>query len=368
MRKLRILHMIFSMRTGGAENLLVDIVNQMHRYSKIYLMVINSEKDKSLIDKIDADVDIIYLERPSGSKNPMYLLKFFSFIFKINPHIIHCHNWNLIYLILPFKLFFKKKLILTLHSVKKKFKKAIRYYDTIICISKAVLKDLKNRCKDCRGFLIYNGVDFGRITKKESLEYDVFRICQVSRLDHIKKGQDILIKAFSLFLKKFPEAELHFYGEGASKKYLIKLVHELGVSDKVYFHGKIDRLELYGQLHKFSLLVQPSLYEGFGLTIIEGMAAKVPVLVSDIDGPIELIKHGKYGFYFKKGAYRDCFEKLVLIKHLYDHKREFLEKKVEEAYNYALRNYSIDYTVSHYIQIYKILYSNNKLVVSKEEL
>ena len=352
MRNLRILHIIFSMRTGGAENLLVDIINQMRRHSQVYLMVINSEKDKSLIDKIEVDVDTIYLDRPPGSKNPFYIMKFFYHILRIKPEIIHVHNWNLIYLLLPFKLFRRQPMILTLHDIKIKFKKTIKYFDKIICISKAVYKDLRKRCSLCNGVVIYNGINFDSILGKKQFKNKKFKICQVSRLDHLKKGQHILLKAFSLFLKKYPDSELHLYGDGPSKEYLVQLSQDLGIYDKVFFHGKVDRHKIYKELHKCSLLVQPSLYEGFGLTIIECMAAKVPVLVSDIDGPMEIIDYGQYGLYFKSGSYEDCYKKLILIKQMYDTDLQFLKDCIDRSYNYAIRKFSIRHTISEYLGLY----------------
>jgi len=348
------------MEIGGKENLLVDLINNLSNYFQIYVMVINSKKDKSIIERISPRVKTIFVGRPQGSKNPLYVLKFYYFIFKINPHIIHVHDWKLIYLLYPLKLFFKKLLILTLHSVGIKFKNIIRHFNAISCISKAVFVDFKRRCFLCKGLIIYNGVDFNVITVKKYFKGKNFKICQVGRLDHSIKGQHILLKAFKLFLTSYPDSELHFYGDGPSKEYLMNLAKNLGISNKVYFHGKVNRETIYRELHRFSLLVHPSFYEGFGLAIVEALAAKVPVLVADVNGPIELIQRGNYGFYFRKGSVCDCYRKLIYVKEIYDNDTLYLVNLVNKSYIYALNNFSIESIVSKYIRLYLGFFHNKK--------
>ena len=66
----------------------------------------------------------------------------------------------------------------------------------------------------------------------------------------------------------------------------------------------------------YDLLVQPSRYEGFGLTVVEGMAAGVPVLVSDIEGPMEVIDKGRHGFAFRSEDFHDCGDRMMEIMEL----------------------------------------------------
>ncbi|MBD3238608.1 MAG: glycosyltransferase [Candidatus Moranbacteria bacterium] len=114
-----------------------------------------------------------------------------------------------------------------------------------------------------------------------------------------RKNLDLLIKAFAILAKNYQHAlenrKLVIAGELWEKENPLvlnvkKLVKELGIEDKVIFLGKVedqDRAALYSRAELF---VFPSLYEGFGMTILEAMAAGCPVLASNISPFKELAR------------------------------------------------------------------------------
>ena len=110
----------------------------------------------------------------------------------------------------------------------------------------------------------------------------------------------------------------------------------------------ITCLSIYSHLKEYDLLIQPSISEGFGLTVVEGMVAKLPVLVSSNSGPIEIIKNGQCGFFFKKGDFWDCTEK---IKGIIESPSE-VHKVAISGYRHAIENFNIDNTVKNYQKEY----------------
>lgn len=67
------------------------------------------------------------------------------------------------------------------------------------------------------------------------------------------------------------------------------------LEDHVIFEGLKEQAWIYENLCRYDLFIQPSRYEGFGLTVAEAISAKVPVLVSNIEGPLEIIDGGRLG-------------------------------------------------------------------------
>ncbi len=171
------------------------------------------------------------------------------------------------------------------------------------------------------------------------------------------KGQHILLEALSLLINKYNFENLHidFIGEGSSLDYLSGLVDKLNLKNYVSFLGLCDREYIYSHLKDYILLVQPSLYEGFGLTIVEAMAAGIEVLVSDIDGPLEIIEKIGYGHKFKSGNAGDCALKIYEIYSTRDVNTLQLSAKRQRLACTEL--FDIKNTVENYLAEYKKLIS-----------
>ncbi len=121
------------------------------------------------------------------------------------------------------------------------------------------------------------------------------------------------------------------------------------------FEGLKDRNWVFEHLCDYDLLLQPSDNEGFGLTVAEACAAKLPVLVSDVDGPLEIINGGELGMVFHHGDADDMADKLFqFIRDGYD------TSIVEKAYQNTLEHYSITKMTQRYIEEYEKVISSQK--------
>lgn len=299
---MKIAHLIYAFPTGGAETMLVDIINEQAKYAAISLIVVNNWYDNILISKISKKVSVHLIERIVSSRNPLPILKLNYILMKIQPDVLHFHDYSLVSLILPF---INGKKILTIHDMNINAKYHSKY-NQLCAISEAVQNDIKQNGFDSK--VLYNGIKVNDLLFKKNYSSKVFRIVQVSRLEHGKKGQHILLESLSILINKYNFDNLHidFIGEGTSLNYLSGLVDKLSLNSYVSFLGLCDREYIYTHLKDYDLLVQPSLYEGFGLTIVEALVAGIEVLVSDIDGPLEIIEKIGYGYKFKSGDADDC--------------------------------------------------------------
>jgi glycogen(starch) synthase len=90
-------------------------------------------------------------------------------------------------------------------------------------------------------------------------------------------------------------AKFVIVGNGYMKDSLIAQVHRMGIAHKAYFTGFIDDQTLKLLYGCADVFVVPSLYEPFGITALEAMAAQVPVVASDVGGLSEIIEHDKTG-------------------------------------------------------------------------
>lgn len=341
-----IVHLICSFTTGGSETMLVDIINEQRKAGhSVALIIINNLIDDSLLSFVDNSVRIIRIDRIPGSRTPWCLIRLNYLLYKLNGDILHSHDSVIAGMLFPF---FRKRLCLTVHMENAQ-KKYLSCYKTLIAISDTVKSDLERRTS-FHIDLICNGINTNEILKKRDWQLNnPIRIVMVSRLEHLIKGQDILLKALhQLIHQDNRDIILDFIGEGGSKNYLESLVDSYQLSSNVNFLGVRSRSYIYSHLFQYDLLIQPSINEGFGLTVVEAMIARVPVLVSG-NGPMEIIGQGKYGYSFNSGDVAECKEKMSLM---FDHYSE-LENLVNIAAQHANDKYSIQKTVSSYVHLYR---------------
>jgi glycosyltransferase involved in cell wall biosynthesis len=124
-------------------------------------------------------------------------------------------------------------------------------------------------------------------------------IGMVARLDPIK-DQATLIRAFAEVANAHPEAELWLIGDGVRAFELCDLAIAGGVAERVVFWGaRSDVPELLGQMDVFAFSTTRD--EGFGIALIEAMAAGLPVIASDVPACREVLGDGAAGLLVPPG-------------------------------------------------------------------
>jgi glycosyltransferase involved in cell wall biosynthesis len=352
---MKITHIIYSFNTGGAETMLVDIINEQVLKIDVNLVIINDSYNKELVQQIDNKIKVYFINRKEGSRNPFSVIKLNALLYYLNADILHCHNHNIIPLLLSI---FRRKAVLTLHRMGiptlylNKFIK-------LFAISKAVKSDILER-SNIISEVIYNGIHNDIIQVREKQTFvRIFKIVQIGRLDHAIKGQHLVIEAIhTLKTQGLNNIQFDLIGTGNSELFLNELVIKYELEKQINFLGLRDRNYIYSHLKNYDLLIQPSLFEGFGLTIIEAMAAKIQVLVSDIDGPIEIIQNGKYGNFFQKGNAKQLAESIKNIIQSTNYDEQV--RKLENAYEYAKQNFDVSIMSQKYIKDYKRIIANNE--------
>ncbi|KAA6302324.1 MAG: putative poly(glycerol-phosphate) alpha-glucosyltransferase [Candidatus Ordinivivax streblomastigis] len=288
---MKIIHAIFSFLTGGAETMLVDIMNQQCQETSVSLIIVNNKINTDLLKNIDAKVNVFLLNRKAGSK--LHLFKTFykinKIVRRIQPDVIHCHD-NMLF---PFFIRWKQKTCITVHSINASTR-FLNHYAKVFAVSASVQEDIR-KYTEVHATVIYNGIEVEQYKSRNDYEFDptkeTFHLIQISRLALELKGQDIAIQAIHLLKKQHPNLKinLYFVGEGESSAELQALVTELNLQNHILFLGSVDRNWVKNNLQNYHLLIQPSRFEGFGLTVIEGFACGLPVITSDLDGPKEIV-------------------------------------------------------------------------------
>jgi glycosyltransferase involved in cell wall biosynthesis len=111
-----------------------------------------------------------------------------------------------------------------------------------------------------------------------------------------EKGLDILIDSFSHILQAHPDAVLVVVGDGPDGENLRRKVEDLKLGDHVKWLGQKSPEEVYQFYSIMDVVAVPSLFEGFGLSAAEAMAAGRPVVASSVDGLNEIVEKDVTGY------------------------------------------------------------------------
>lgn len=170
--------------------------------------------------------------------------------------------------------------------------KSVRIADKVITVSKATAQNLSNEVPKAKQKIeiIYEAgtITFGRLIKKEN-KYKKYLLF-VGTLEP-RKNLPRLLKAYSLL----PDCIKEEYslvivgGRGWGNDNIESIIENLDIKKYVKILGYLNDKELIKTYQKASLFIMPSLYEGFGLPLLEAMSAGVPVVTSNISSMPEIV-------------------------------------------------------------------------------
>jgi glycogen(starch) synthase len=233
--------------------------------------------------------------------------------------IIHAHDWVVANAAVGLKHVFRLPLATTIHSTEVGRRNGLHSdYERMIHQTENWLVHESWRVICCSRYMsdqvrwayglspnvvtvIPNGVDTSVYEKQfDRAEFrrrfamtDEKIVLFVGRLVY-EKGVQTLINAMPKILSRV-NAKFIFVGDGGMKEPLMRQVISMGLAHKALFTGFIDEDSLQKLYMIADVCVVPSLYEPFGITALEAMAAKTPLVASNTGGLSEIVEHDRTG-------------------------------------------------------------------------
>jgi glycosyltransferase involved in cell wall biosynthesis len=174
----------------------------------------------------------------------------------------------------------QKLLIYRWHSFLWMQRQVVRQLHNIVTVSECSRQDI------ARDFgiqpvgiqLVYNGIDTEEFRPRPEVARKPQQLMATASADQPLKGLRYLLTAYARLLRQYPELELLVVGKPRPGGETEKLLRKLQLSDKVQFVSGITTKRLIEYYAEATLVVVPSVYEGFGLPAGEAMACGVPVV------------------------------------------------------------------------------------------
>lgn len=347
--KKNILFCINNLQIGGAETLLVDIINNWGSSDNIHLIIFDLKKN-TLHQKINKSHNFYVIDNDSTLKKIFYLRKYLVKE-KIDVIIPHLERPNKIALLASLGLSIKVFPVIhsfNLYKSKSLTKQFSRFaYNflpfKIIAVSDTVKNYLCNDMglKSNKIRVVENGIDFSRIKlSSKKVSNDTKKFYTIGRLIDAK-GYDFLLEALKDTSVINLNWELIMIGDGEMKTSLENQIIESNLAHKVKLLGKKNNPFDLIELGSFGLM--PSIREGLSISLLEFMSKGIPVLTSDIK-PFDLIKHNCNGFKFKSQSITSFVHEFKAICKLDNNiYREISRKSIETS-----NRYNIDVCVDNY--------------------
>lgn len=359
---------------GGTERIVLDLIRKLdHSKYRIYLVYfINGILENKFKDIC---YGVFNISKKEGF-DPIAMLKISKLIQEHQIDVINAHHYMpFFYSYVGSKVLHRRKLIYTEHSVAEvktvlssKHKKLLslmtRNTDCILGVSSEIEIILKNAFPNSseRVQSIINGVDIDRfifstdrnkLRAKWQISPDHLAIGVIANFRKVK-NHICLIRAFSRLCETHPQLRLLFVGKGfpediENSEYEIKqLINDFNIQDRVIMMGYQE--DIPSILKTFDIFCLPSFSEGLPVSILEAMAAKVPVIGSDVWGIREVISHEKTGLLFLSNddfALERELERMINDRNL----RESISCN---AFNYVNQHHGMQQWIAAYDRLFDI--------------
>lgn len=305
------MQLVHSLSPGGTERLVIEICRHLAGRVDSTVCCLDHPGEWAA-ELAPLDIPVTALARQPGFR-PTLALELARVIKARQIDVVHCHHYSpFVYGLLATVLHPRVRLIFTEHgrladasvSLKRRLvNPMLACWPAQLCAVSADL--LQHMTADgfpgARLQVIYNGIDAGERPRPGQrqdaraalgLPDDALVVGTVGRLDPVK-NLSALLRAHAVLLTEHPSARLVIIGDGPERDALMAIAHELNVADHVVFAGY--RADVRALMPAFDVYANSSTYEGVSLTILEAMAAGLPVVATRVGGNPEVVIDGETG-------------------------------------------------------------------------
>lgn len=311
-----IVHVLDHLNIGGMETVAVNLIEHSSSRYHHCVVCLRGWAEGGLLGRLEKlGVPVTSVDKKPG-KDLVAYVRLRNMLHKLQPDIVHTYNIGAIDAAICARLAGVRHVVhaehgrdaADPHGHNTKYRWFRRLLSPLISAFVPVSEDLARwlaqdiRISQKKIHLIYNGIDVERYQpdslNDSPLPPDFAQrgsviIGTVGRLDPVK-GFDVLLEAFASLLSRQQEAaasatdlRLVIIGDGQQYTALERRVSELGIAPFVWLAGERD--DIPQLLQAMDVYVCSSIAEGMALTILEAMAAGLPIVATEVGGNPELI-------------------------------------------------------------------------------
>lgn len=347
----------------GAENIFLSLIEEVKNDFNNLIVVVDKGQIESKLEKIP-EVKIYYINfnKYLFLVNIYYILKI---IIKEKISFIHSHHRYTTFLCCWARKIYFLKQICIIHSAHVEVYGNTflsKFGDRIIAVGEGVRQNLikDHMIDESKIILIHNGVKFKfnqihEVEKFKSIKYPNIKkykddgYCVIAFIGRLttQKGVETLIRACKVLKNKTLAFKIIIVGDGELQNYLKSLTRSLGLDDTIEYIGFLDRPEVL--ISEIDFLVLPSVWEGFGLVLLEGYHFKKPFIATSLPSIKEIIEDNETGLLVEPTNHIELAQKM---EYLINNPKEIM-RLGENGYLYTTNKFSFNKMLRKTINTYK---------------
>lgn len=360
---LKVMMALPELDVGGAQTLTISLIKALRELDaeiQIQILVLEKPHGSYLEEQCRQEgIDVVYLGKEKGLHLGV-IPKITKAIRAFAPDVIHMHKSRMHYFLLPILLSGVERRIYTVHCLaeqdtKNRWLQKLMSFAFHRChVQPVAISDI---CRDSVAKLyhlepdsvpcIYNGIDIDRFRNPEERLQPgrgKIRFVSVGRLSP-QKNYPLLLSIAVQVHNLWPETEFNILGEGELRGKLEEQVTALNAED--YFHLLGNVSDVPSHLWDADTFLMTSDYEGLPMTVLEAMAAGLPIISTKAGGIADVVVDGQNGFLVECGdgaGLVDAADKLCRSPELC---RKYSAASIELS-----RQYSMERMAQQYLSLY----------------
>jgi glycosyltransferase involved in cell wall biosynthesis len=376
-KKIKILYLVTQTDPGGAQKYIHDLASKLDKEKfEVEVGVGEGKQEKWMTDLENQNIQVHKLKHVVRNLKPTHDFlsgfEIYSLLNKTKPDVIHLNSSKIgatgaiagwVYKKLRNR---KMKIIYTVHGLvlneplpywQSKYYKISETIsgwceDRIICVSEFDKQScLKNKiAKPKKLITIHNGIDLDNLnflTKEEAKKKLGIKNQSIGTIANLyeTKGLIYLIRAAKILIDRYKDLSFIVIGDGTLKETLEQEIKKLDLENNFSLIGKKNNAQQY--LPAFDIFCLPSVKEGLSYTLIEALAAGLPIVTTNVGGNPEIIEDNANGILIKSKKPLELAEAIEKILENNELKDKFRKNNLEKV-----KQFSLDEMVRKTEQIY----------------
>jgi sugar transferase (PEP-CTERM/EpsH1 system associated) len=310
-----IAHVLIGRHIGGLERVVISLIKRIDQ-NRFRTILCYLEEEGDWVNEVKDSCSAVkaFGKKPGVAVGlPVRLALFFR---SHHVDVVHCHNFSaLVYGSLGGRIARCGGILYTAHGPRIPSEKRrlvfqrLPLFDRLVAVSDDLRRDAAEslHVPSERLVTIANGVELGQFVDKRnrrrsgSMNHGAQDGVVIGCIARLAPGKDheTILAAFARVSQTIPKAQLLIVGDGPLRSHLEARVRELGLRESVQFLGTQDDIPRI--LSQMDVFVLASREEGLPMSVLEAMAAGVPVVATPVGGVPQLIEHGKTGLLVPPG-------------------------------------------------------------------